>query len=193
MTRQKPIDILSADQVDSLVAQCSRRAPSGQRDAALIWLLYGACLRIAEALALKPRDVDLDKRQVRVVCGKGGKPRRVGLHPTAVPFLERWLQARADLGAKRSAPLLCLVTKGKIGKPLSRQAAHEMLKRRARKAGIEGRVHAHSLRHSMAVRLAQVQPVSVVSEQLGHSDLKTTTVYLRHLDASDLAAAIAEV
>ena len=68
-----------------------------------------------------------------------------------------------------------------------------MLKRRARKAGIEGRVHAHSLRHSMAVRIAQVKPVTVVSEQLGHSNLAVTTEYLRHLDASDLADAMADV
>ena len=94
MTRKKPIDILSPEQVAEIVAQCSRRAPSGRRDAALIWVLYGAALRISEALALKPRDVDIDKRQVRVACGKGDKPRRVGLHPGAVPYLEHWIQVQ---------------------------------------------------------------------------------------------------
>ena len=69
-----------------------------------------------------------------------------------------------------------------------------MLKRRAVKAGLgELRVHAHALRHSMAVRMARKRPVTEVQAQLGHSSLAVTTVYLAHLDARQLAEAMAEV
>ena len=68
-----------------------------------------------------------------------------------------------------------------------------MLKRRATRAGVDGRVHAHALRHSMAVRMARRLPMPAVQAQLGHSSLAVTSVYLSHLDASDLATALADV
>ncbi len=190
-SRQKPIDLLDPDQVDSLVAVCSRTALSGVRDAALIYTLYGAALRVSEVLGLIPADVDLDRRQTRVRAGKGQRDRMVGLHPTAVTYLERWIARRSPMGLGRRTVLFCAITRGKEGRPLSRQAVDAMLKRRADRAGLgEMRVHAHALRHSMAVRMAQKRPVMEVQAQLGHSNLAVTTTYLAHLDASDLAAAM---
>ena len=90
--------------------------------------------------------------------------------------------------------LFCTITNGGAGKPMTRQAVDAMLKRRAVRAGLgELRIHAHALRHSMAVRMARKRPVTEVQAQLGHSSLAVTTTYLAHLDASDLAAALAEV
>ena len=192
--RQRPIALLSPDDVDRLVAGCSRRAPSGIRDGALVWVLYGAGLRVSEALALLPADLDLDRRQVRVRAGKGGKARTVGLLPGAVPWIERWIRRRSELGVGRSRPLFCQITRGKIGAALSRQAVDAMLKRRAARAGLElHRIHAHALRHSLAVRMAEKLPVSVVQAQLGHSSLATTSVYLAHLSGADLANGLASL
>ena len=88
--RKKAIHLLTPDDVDALAASCSRTAPSGIRDAAAIMVIYGAGLRVSEALALLPADVDLDARQVYIRRGKGGFERRVGLLPAAVPWVERW-------------------------------------------------------------------------------------------------------
>ena len=190
--RRRPIALLSPDDVDRLVAGCSRKAPSGIRDGALVWVLYGAGLRVSEALALLAADVDLDRRQVQVRAGKGGKARTVGLLPGAVPWVERWLLRRRELKVGRIRPLFCRITRGEVGAPLSRQAVDAMLKRRAARARLElARVHAHAFRHSLAVRMAEKLPVSVVQAQLGHSSLATTSVYLAHLSASDLADGLA--
>jgi len=157
-------------------------------------VLYGAGLRVSEALALLPADVDLDARQVYVRRGKGGFERRVGLLPAAVPWVERWVRKRAELRVGRSRPLFCAIAKGKAGKGVSRQAVDAMLKRRARRAGLEvERIHAHALRHSLAARMHARLPAAAVQAQLGHASLATTSRYLAHLSGRDLAEGLAGV
>ncbi len=193
-TRKKDIELLTADDVSALVAQCSRRAPSGIRDSALLWTLYGAALRIGEALSLVRADLNLDKREVRVKAAKGGKQRLVGLHPDAVPYLARWLELRTDLPRPKKGPVVCCITKGKKGEPIYRQAVDNMIRRRAQKAGITKRVHCHGLRHSMAVRMSDGGiPMPKIMEQLGHSSLAVTTAYLAHFTASGLSEAMADI
>ncbi|MEK6798040.1 MAG: tyrosine-type recombinase/integrase [Planctomycetota bacterium] len=76
--------------------RCSGRyAPTGLRNRALIALLYRTGLRINEALSLYPKDLDLEGGSVRVLNGKGGKSRTVGLDPGAAAVIERWLEARS--------------------------------------------------------------------------------------------------
>ena len=188
--RKKPIEILTPDEFGLLVAQCSRRARSGIRDAALLWVIYGAALRVSEALTLVAADVDVGKQEVRVRSGKGSKERLVALHGDALPWLERWAAIRAGLPRPRKGPLFCTISATAAGGPLSRQAVDVMLKRRAAKAGIEKRCHAHALRHAMALRMATKVPVMLVQKQLGHSSLAVTTEYLSHLTAEDLVDAM---
>ena len=77
--RRRPIDILTPDEVQVLIATASNRAPSGIRNRALIAVLYFSGIRLAEALALLPRDIDLDAGEINVRCGKGGRQRLVPL------------------------------------------------------------------------------------------------------------------
>jgi predicted ATP-dependent Lon-type protease len=79
---RREIDILTQDDVRGLMAACSRRSPTGVRNRALIALLYGSGLRIAEALALKPKDLDLQRLAVTVHAGKRGN------QPTPPAFRE---------------------------------------------------------------------------------------------------------
>jgi site-specific recombinase XerD len=74
---------------------CGRYTPTGLRNRALIALLYRAGLRINEALRLYPKDLDLTDGSVRVLHGKGGKSRTVGLDPGAAAVIEHWLDARS--------------------------------------------------------------------------------------------------
>ena len=90
--------------------------------------------------------------------------------------------------------MFCAITKGKVGKALSRQAVDAMLKRRGRRTGLEvERIHAHALRHSLAVRMHARLPAAAVQAQLGHASLATTSRYLAHLSAQDLAEGMAGV
>ena len=157
---------------------CSSRAPTGIRNRALIAVLYRGGLRIAEALALEPRDVDPARGMLNVRHGKGDRQRLVGLDPAAFALLERWLDRRAALRLARRRRVFCTLQ----GAPLDSSYVRRLLPRLARRAGIEKRVHAHGLRHAHAAELAQEGvPVNVIQQQLGHGSLATTDRYLRHI------------
>lgn len=141
--KKYPAEILTDEEVGRLIAQCSRRAPTGIRNRALLVVLYRAGLRIGEALALRPKDLDAAAGCIRILHGKGNKARTVGMDAAAFAFVERWLDVRKASG---KAPLFCTLKGGTIHSAYIR----EWLPRIAAKAQIEKRVHAHALRHTHA-------------------------------------------
>lgn len=200
--RQKPIEIQSETEVELLMAQASRRGPSGVRNRALIAAIYYAGLRVGEAIALHPRDIDLARGEITVRRGKGAKQRLAILSEPGIAPLELWMNARADLKLPAKSPVFCTISEGRNalakagtrmvpGSSLSQPYIWTMLRRFADRAGIEKRVHPHGLRHSHAVRLARRGvPPSDIQGQLGHSSLATTSVYLDSVAPEDRAAAI---
>ncbi len=90
-------EILTPDEVQKLIRACSSRAPTGVRNRALLALLYRGGLRVSEALALYPKDLDAALGTVRVLQAKGGKDRTVGLDPAAFALLERWGDRRQKI------------------------------------------------------------------------------------------------
>lgn len=180
-----PPEPLTRDECMALLRVCSRRGSSGLRNRALLALLYRSGLRIGEALALRTVDVDARAGTVRVLHGKGDKARTVGVDPDALAMLDAWLERRKKLDIKRTAPLFCTLDGGEIAQPYIRA----MLKRIAKKAGIEKRVHAHGFRHTHAAELAQENtPVNVISRQLGHASVATTARYLDHVAPAEVIA-----
>jgi site-specific recombinase XerD len=158
---------------------CSRRALTGKRDRALICLLWRGQLRISEALALKPADFDAEKCTLRVLRGKGGKPRVVVIDDQAAAVLGEWLAVRATLGVNGHKPIFCTLKGGKMNTAQFR----EKLPRLARSAGITKRVHCHSFRHSGASELAQEGVALIdIQHQLGHQSASTTDKYLHLLN-----------
>jgi integrase/recombinase XerD len=145
------------------------------RDRALVELMYGAGLRVSEALGLDRRAVDLDERIVRPV-GKGGKERLVPLGRPAVESLRRYIAMGRPHLDRRHRPELFLNARGG---PLTRSGAFLILRRLAGKAGLEPtRVHPHLLRHSFATHLLEGgADLRSVQEMLGHADLSTTELY----------------
>jgi site-specific recombinase XerD len=154
------------------------RSRPGIRNRALIAVLYRGGLRISEALALRPKDVDQAAGTVTVLHGKGDQRRTVGMDPAAFALLERWLDKRRALGLSARRPIFCTLG----GEPIDSSYVGRLLPRLAVRAGIEKRVHAHRLRHAHAAELAaEGLPVNVVQQQLGHASLATTDRYLRHI------------
>src|ERR1043165_8811793 len=98
--RRFPPEVLSDPEVRALLDACGAYHPIGLRNRALIALMYRAGLRVSEALALAPKDIDLASGTVRVLHGKGDVSRTVGLDPGACAVVARWLaeRARADVG-----------------------------------------------------------------------------------------------
>jgi site-specific recombinase XerD len=181
MARLDP-DLLTPTEVEKLLAQCSRRAPTGKRNRALLVLGFRAGLRCQEAIDLLVKDVDFERAVITVRCGKGSKTRRIGLETGTAAVIQQWLDARAKLRLPRAAPLLCTLD----GRPLDPSYVRHLMKRLQRKAGIERRTHFHGLRHVAAVSLIQDgAPLTTVQRFLGHSSAATTSIYLSRLGADD--------
>ena len=181
--RKFPAEPLTRDEADALISAALRAPRLGIRNAALLAVMYRGGLRIAEALALRSSDVDLDRKTARVLHGKGDKARLVHIGAGACELITRWQVERIRLGAARG-PLFCTRTGGQ----LSDRYVRMMMKRLALSAGIDKRAHPHGLRHSHAMELAyNGTPVNVISKQLGHSSVAVTSIYLDHIAAPDVA------
>ena len=166
---------LSPGEAERLVEAASGTTPRDLRDRALVELLYGAGLRVSEAVGLDKSGVDLDGRLVRCI-GKGSKERVVPIGRQAVLALRRYLSRGRPFLDTRHRPELFLNAKGG---GLTRAGAFLILRRLAAKAGLEPeRVHPHLLRHSFATHLLEGgADLRSVQEMLGHADLATTELY----------------
>jgi integrase/recombinase XerD len=171
---------LSPGEAERLIEAASGTKPRDLRDRALVELLYGAGLRVSEAVGLERGGVDLDERLVRSI-GKGGKERIVPLGRRAAEALRRYLSRGRPFLDRRHRPELFLNAQGGA---LTRAGAFLILKRLADKAGLEpGRVHPHLLRHSFATHLLEGgADLRSVQEMLGHADLATTELYTHVTD-----------
>jgi len=166
---------LSPGEVERLIDAARGVEPRSLRDHALVELLYGAGLRVSEAVGLGRAGVDLDGRLVQVV-GKGGKERVVPIGRPAVEALRRYLSRGRPYLDSRHRPELFLNARGGA---LTRAGAFLILRRLAGEAGIDPqRVHPHLLRHSFATHLLEGgADLRSVQEMLGHADLSTTELY----------------
>jgi site-specific recombinase XerD len=179
--RKFPPEPLKPREVLALIDACSP-SPAGVRDRALIVVLWRGGLRISKALALYPKDVDVDEGELHVLHGKGDRDRVVCIDRVACRMLEEWLDRRRGLGLGR-APVFCVVARPSMGRPLHAVYVRNRLKELAVRAGIEKRVHPHGLRHTHAFELAGERvDLRVIQEQLGHTQLATTALYVNHLN-----------
>ncbi|MDK2958201.1 MAG: integrase/recombinase XerC [Synergistaceae bacterium] len=139
------------------------------RDSAVLELLYGCGLRIAELASLRWQDVDLDERMVRVL-GKGNKERIVPFGTCALKALRNWRDSGAGNGG--------FVFPGRRGGAITVRTVHRIVRRAALKAGVAN-VTPHVLRHSFATHLLEGgASLRVLQELLGHESLLTTQHYL---------------
>jgi integrase/recombinase XerD len=166
---------LSPGEAERLIEAADGPQPRDLRDRALVELLYGAGLRVSEAVSLDKGSVSLDERLVRCI-GKGDKERIVPVGRQAVEALRRYLSRGRPYLDRRHRPELFLNAQGG---PLTRAGAFLILRRRAEKAGLDPtRVHPHLLRHSFATHLLEGgADLRSVQEMLGHADLSTTELY----------------
>jgi integrase/recombinase XerD len=166
---------LSPAEAERLVEAANGTTPRDLRDRAIVELLYGAGLRVSEAVSLHKASVDLDGRLVRCI-GKGSKERVVPIGRQAAQALRRYLSRGRPFLDARHRPELFLNARGG---GLTRAGVFLILRRLAAKAGLEPeRVHPHLLRHSFATHLLEGgADLRSVQEMLGHADLATTELY----------------
>jgi len=166
---------LTVDEAQRLLDAPDAAKPAGQRDRAILELLYGSGLRVSELTGLDVDDLDLEEGSVRVL-GKGGKEREVPVGRFGREALETYLvRARPvySTGHERGALFL-----NQRGGRLSRQSCDRMVRVASRAASIDRHVSLHTLRHSFATHLLEGgADVRVVQELLGHASVATTQIY----------------
>ena len=166
---------LSAAEVEALLAAPDRATPEGQRDCAMLELLYACGLRITELVTLPVVGINARQGVVRV-RGKGGKERLVPMGEQAVSVVETYLaDGRVALLGERASAALFVTRRGG---PMTRQNFWYAIKRYAAAAGIEKSLSPHTLRHAFATHLLDNgADLRAVQMMLGHSDLSTTQIY----------------
>lgn len=179
-------DYLPHDTVAALLDQPFPPGALGERDHAVLEVLYGCGLRVSELCGLDTRDLFLDEEFLRVT-GKGSKERLVPIAGSARRALQGYLGgARSQLAAhaRRAAPGSAVFL-NKNGGRISRQAVHAICEKYGRMVGVEG-LHPHTLRHTFATHmLAGGADLRVLQEILGHASISTTQVYT-HVDRTQL-------
>jgi integrase/recombinase XerD len=173
---------LDADKIVALLEGPDLGQLQGLRDRALMELIYGAGLRVSEAVELGMEGLDLEHGAVRVT-GKRGKTRWIPLPETTAHWLKRYLDEARPKLVRRPSNLVVISDRGL---PLLRQTVYKKLELYAKRAGIEAGISPHTLRHSYAVHLLKGgADLRAVQELLGHESIATTQIYTQ-LDVDEV-------
>ena len=156
----------------------------GRRDRAIVELLYSSGLRVSELTQARIENLDADEGVIRVT-GKGNKTRIIPVGTRAKEALEAYLSSERP-GLVRSGRTSTHIFLSVRGSPLSTNRIRQILKERARLAGLEKNIYPHLLRHSFATHLlGNGADLRVIQEMLGHADIATTQIYT-HVDQGQL-------
>ena len=172
-------NVLSEEEVDSIIAAVDTSSWQGKRDKAILEVLYGCGLRVSEAAGLKISSLFLDEGFIRII-GKGNKERLTPIGEVASDAIVAYLEER-PAPASKSDDLLFI---NRFGKAISRVSLFKIVKKYTLAAGITKEVSPHTFRHSFATHLIEHgADLRVVQEMLGHENIATTEIYT-HVDSS---------
>ena len=183
-TGKKLPEFLTIDEIDLMVSQINRSKSDGERNIAILEVLYGCGLRVTELIELKISEIYWKEGFIRII-GKGNKERLVPLGKTASKHLKIYFN-EIRVHQKIDSQFVDHVFINKNGRKLSRVMIFKIIKRLTEKAGIQKNVSPHTLRHSFATHLVEGgADLRAVQEMLGHQSITTTEIYT-HLDKNYL-------
>jgi tyrosine recombinase XerC len=169
-------DYLDLHQVEALLAAPDATAPQGQRDRAIMEVLYASGLRVSELVSLNLSNLDLRHGELRV-WGKGAKERLALLGKPACRALTRYIEDGRSKLIKEDRATSALFL-NRLGSRLSTRSVSNILDKYAKLAGLERRVTPHVMRHTFATHLLDGgADLRTVQELLGHTSLSTTQIY----------------
>ena len=183
-------EVLSVEEIDSIINVIDVSKPEGVRDRAIIEVLYGCGLRISELCNLRISQLYLEDKYIRVK-GKGSKERLVPIEGVAIDRVREWLVTRMGYKVKPSEEDYVFVSLTR-GSRLSRISLFIYIKDYAERAGIKKNISPHTFRHSFATHLLEGGAnLRAIQMMLGHEDISTTEIYM-HIDKSKLRTEILE-
>ena len=181
-------DTLNNDEVEKLIAAIDLSKPEGERNKAIIEVLYGCGLRVSELTNLKITDLFMDEGFIRII-GKGDKQRLVPLGDYAKKQILIYKDQVRPLQPIQYGQEDILFL-NRRGKQLTRVMIFTIIKQLTEKAGLHKTISPHTLRHSFATELVKRgADLRAVQEMLGHESITTTEIYT-HLDRQDLRDSI---
>lgn len=181
---QKHPRYLCKEEVEKMLATFpDDQSPSALRDKTALMCLYYTGVRAKELVGLKKEDIDFKEKMVAVKKGKGGRFRRVPLHPLLESQLKKYL---AEAPGLVNGYLFC----NRQGLPISTDYVHHFVEECARTAGLKKKVTPHMLRHTFATHLyRQGVNIFTLAKLLGHAELRSTSIYT-HTDLEHLRQAV---
>lgn len=176
-------EVLTVDEIDSMIAQIDLSKPFGQRNRAMVETLYSCGLRVSELVNLRLDDIYAEQEYI-TVTGKGEKTRVVPIAQSALAEIEGYLPDRDAVAIKPGEEGIVFLNSR--GHRLTRVMVFYIIKELAQGAGIKKNISPHTLRHSFATHLLEGGAnLRSIQQMLGHESIATTEIYL-HLDRTVL-------
>ncbi|MDB2657230.1 site-specific tyrosine recombinase XerD [Crocinitomicaceae bacterium] len=181
-------EVMTIEEVDSLLAIIDLSTPEGHRNKAILETLYSCGLRVSELVNLKYEDIFFDEGFLRVI-GKGSKQRLVPVSPSVAKEIELYeVATRNHMNIKPGNESFVFLNRR--GAKLTRVMIFTIIKNLVEKAGIRKNISPHTFRHSFATHLLEGGAnLRAIQEMLGHESITTTEIYT-HLDQGYLKEAI---
>ena len=177
-------DVLTLQEIDDIINAIDLATCEGQRNRAIIEVLYSCGLRVSELCSLRMSDLYLKEQFIRVT-GKGGKQRLVPISPRAIAELEAYFEDRNRISIKPGFEDYVFISE-RLKKPLSRITVFHHIKELVERVGINKTVSPHTFRHSFATHLLEGGAnLRVIQVMLGHESISTTEIYA-HIDSTRL-------
>ena len=182
-------EVLTTEEVDRIEDAIDLTKWEGQRNKAIIEMLFSCGLRVSELINIKLSDIYINEKFIRVT-GKGSKERLVPISQKAINELQMWFADRCHMKIKPGEQDYVFLNRR--GAHLTRTMILIMIKNYAAAAGIKKTVSPHTLRHSFATALLKGGAgLMAIQEMLGHEDITTTEIYT-HVDITTLRQEILE-
>ncbi|MEG2586381.1 MAG: site-specific tyrosine recombinase XerD [Akkermansia sp.] len=182
-------EVLSVDEIDRIINSLDLSKPEGQRNRAILEVLYSCGLRVSELTSLRFSDVYFDEGFIKVE-GKGSKQRLVPISDRAIHEIRNYLIDRNLMVVKKGYEDILFLNRR--GKGLSRIMIFHVVKVQTALAGVQKRVSPHTFRHSFATHLLEGGAnLRAIQEMLGHESITTTELYT-HVDRQSLRREILE-